>query len=243
MVVMETIGARLERFVGSAFPSKAAFARQLGWDPASATKYFKGKQEPGKVLLKKLLELGCNLAWLQTGHGDMYAANPAGKALRERAQGATVEVVAEEMAVYRVKRDRHMLPLFLTPVRAGMAPPMGDDEEGFEMVNLSDEIRLPRDGAWMLEVQGESMVDDNIRPGDRLIVSKVEPASGDVVVAAYNGSPTVKRLRQKGQAVWLYPSSPDHHHQPIKVVPDDTLVIWGVVHAIIHIVQRQTNGW
>lgn len=194
-------------------------------------------------MLKKLLDMGCDLQWLQTGDGEMYARNPAGNALRERLQGVQTGVIADEMAAYRVKRTRDTLPLFLTPVRAGMAPPMGDDEEGFDMVNLSDEIRLPREGAWMLEVQGRSMIDDRIEPGDRLIVSKVQPESGDVVVASLNGSPTVKRLRQKGRSVWLYPSSPEEQHEPIQVRPEDTLVIWGVVHAIIHVVQRRVNGW
>lgn len=132
--------------------------------------------------------------------------------------------------------------MFLRPVRAGMAPPMEDDEEGWELVNFFDEIQLPRQGGWMLEVVGESMVADSILPGDRLIVSKVEPANGDVVVAAYNGSPTVKRYATKGRTVWLYPSDLDQRRDPIKVLPDDTLVIWGVVHAIIHPVRRKPVG-
>lgn len=236
------IGERLARFATEAFPSKAEFARQLGWDPSSATKYFRGKQEPGKVLLKKLLDLGCSIEWLQTGDGEMCASNAAGEALRERLQGARGDVVCEGMAAYRVKRERQMMRMFLTPVRAGLAPPMDDDEGGFEWVNLLDEMQLPREGGWLIEVMGESMVADSILPGDRLIVSKAEPSNGDVVVAAYNGSPTVKRYALKGRTVWLYPSDIERERDPIKVLPDDSLVVWGVVHAIIHPIRRKLVG-
>lgn len=243
LVVILDIIDRTQSFISAAYGgSVAKLAEGLGTSRTSIYKYLRREASPGRRWVDRLYDVGCNPGWLMTGQGEMYADNAAGRALRERVEGASVDVVAEEVAAYRLHRKRQMMQLFITPVRAGIAPPIGHDEEGFEWVNIADEMQIPRDGAWMLEVTGESMVGDRISPGDRLIVSKAEPADGDVVVAAHNGSVTVKRYSVRRGTVWLYPSDLEQQRDPIKVLPDDVLVVWGVVHAIIHPVRRKPVG-
>jgi len=62
---------------------------------------------------------------------------------------------------------------------------------------------------FLLRVQGDSMVDAHILPGDYALVRR-QPAAehGDIVVALLNDEATVKRLLYKGDQVLLKPENP-----------------------------------
>ncbi len=63
---------------------------------------------------------------------------------------------------------------------------------------------------FLLRVQGESMVDAHILPGDYALVRR-QPAAehGEIVVALLNDEATVKRLLFKGDQVLLKPENAD----------------------------------
>jgi repressor LexA len=62
---------------------------------------------------------------------------------------------------------------------------------------------------FLLRVQGESMVDAHILPGDYALVRRQASAEhGDIVVALLNDEATVKRLLFKGDQVLLKPENP-----------------------------------
>jgi DNA polymerase V len=72
-----------------------------------------------------------------------------------------------------------------------------------------------------------------IHDGDILVVDRaVEPADGDVVVAALDAELTVKRLRMRDGRAFLVPES--QHHDPIPVREGQELVVWGVVQHVVH---------
>ncbi len=94
---------------------------------------------------------------------------------------------------------------------------------------------MPRRGRenFVLQVQGDSMIDEQIRDGDFIVVSSQASAEdGEMVVALVGGdSATVKKLyREPGNRIRLQPANPTM--QPIFVNADDVL-IQGVVVGVI----------
>ena len=63
---------------------------------------------------------------------------------------------------------------------------------------------------FVLEVQGDSMINAGIFDGDHVIIRKGETAnSGEIVVALVNGEEaTLKRLRRKGASIALEAANP-----------------------------------
>ena len=61
---------------------------------------------------------------------------------------------------------------------------------------------------YLLEIEGDSMIEAGILDGDTVIIKRVENASsGEIVVALVEGEEaTLKRLRKKGQSIALEPA-------------------------------------
>jgi repressor LexA len=68
---------------------------------------------------------------------------------------------------------------------------------------------LLRTGAhFVMEVRGDSMIDDGIREGDLVIVQQqTTPRNGDTVVAVVEGEATIKRYYRHGHSVELRPAN------------------------------------
>ena len=61
---------------------------------------------------------------------------------------------------------------------------------------------------FVMEVRGDSMIDDGIREGDLVIVQQqVAPNNGDTVVAVVHGEATIKRFYRRGSSVELRPAN------------------------------------
>jgi repressor LexA len=62
---------------------------------------------------------------------------------------------------------------------------------------------------YLLEIEGDSMIEAGILDGDTVIIKRVENASsGEIVVALVEGEEaTLKRLRKKGQSIALEPAN------------------------------------
>lgn len=67
---------------------------------------------------------------------------------------------------------------------------------------------LHEDDAFLLDVQGESMIEAGILPGDRLVVRRQQTAeNGDIVVALLEDEATVKRFFRESGRVRLQPEN------------------------------------
>jgi len=107
-----------------------------------------------------------------------------------------------------------------------------------EAVETSETISVPlgmvRDprNSFVLRVQGESMIEEQIRDGDFVVVERCDvAASGDTVVALVDGTEaTLKRFYPEGATVRLQPANDSI--EPI-LVPADRLRIQGVVVGVI----------
>lgn len=104
---------------------------------------------------------------------------------------------------------------------------------GNETIAVPDEL-LPRRGrSYVLRVRGESMIDEQIRDGDYVVVQERNQAdNGQMVIALVHGSSaTVKKFyREPGGWIRLQPATPNM--APLRVNERDVLV-QGIVVGVI----------
>ena len=104
------------------------------------------------------------------------------------------------------------------------------EEEMAEMVNLDDMLIEKKAFTYMLEVDGDSMIDAHIAKGDMVLVEKCNNAKdGDIVIAEVDGEFTMKYLKKSGNKIWLEPAN--KNYKPI--YPEHSLNINAVVKAVI----------
>jgi repressor LexA len=133
--------------------------------------------------------------------------------------------------------------LELTPaalgVRAIRLPLAGRVAAGvpIEAVEQREVIAVPEDmvgrgETYVLQVRGDSMIDEHIRDGDYVVVEKRHRVhDGDVVVALVDDAEaTLKTFHRDGDAVRLQPANPVM--SPI-VLPADRVRIQGVVVGLL----------
>jgi len=98
--------------------------------------------------------------------------------------------------------------------------------ENPEMVDVPPSLLHPDN--YILQVKGDSMIDEQIYDGDYIIAKKTQTArSGQIVVALINGEATLKYYIQKSDGVELHPRNSDF--PVIKVNPQDDFHINGVL--------------
>jgi repressor LexA len=113
-------------------------------------------------------------------------------------------------------------------VTAGL--PASVEEELTDTVNLDDMLVKNKSLTYMLEVDGDSMIDAHIEPGDLVLVERANTArDGQIVIAEVDGEFTMKYFRKKGDKAWLEPAN--KNYKPI--YPEHSLNINAVVKAVI----------
>jgi repressor LexA len=98
--------------------------------------------------------------------------------------------------------------------------------ENPEMVDVPPFLLHPDN--YVLQVIGDSMIDEQIHDGDFIVVKKTNVArSGQIVVALINGEATLKCYVPKAEGIELHPKNPNF--PIIKVNPQDNFYINGVL--------------
>jgi len=116
-----------------------------------------------------------------------------------------------------------LIPL-LGRVPAGPLELAVEDPEGY----LPVQAEGGPEGLFALRVQGESMRDAGILPGDVVVVRPQPSArSGEIVVALVGEEATVKRLRLRKGRVELHPANPDF--EPLSFDPAEVRILGKVV--------------
>jgi repressor LexA len=131
----------------------------------------------------------------------------------------------------------------LIPVHVGSRslelPLMGYVAAGtpIEAITSNETIAVPehfigKRDTYVLRVKGDSMIDEQIRDGDYVIVEDRKTAqNGEMVIALLNGTEvTLKSLYKNGTTIQLQPANPAM--QPI-IVKEDALQIQGVVVGVM----------
>ena len=94
----------------------------------------------------------------------------------------------------------------LGSVKAGF--PSDVEEELHESLNLENFLVDKKELTYMLEVDGDSMIEAHIEKGDHVLVEKTNQAKDmDIVIANVDGEFTMKYLRKEGVKIWLQPAN------------------------------------
>ena len=112
-------------------------------------------------------------------------------------------------------------------VKAGLP---SDAEEIQDTINLDDFLIGNKPLTYMLEVDGDSMIEAHIEKGDHVLVEKTDQAKDrDIVIAEVDGEFTMKYFRRDGAKVWLEPANKNFK----MIYPERSLNILAKVKAVI----------
>ncbi|QIP13777.1 DNA repair protein [Spirosoma aureum] len=127
--------------------------------------------------------------------------------------------------------ERVPIPFYQSPVSAGF----GNPAENYLRARLSlDQLCIEHpDASYFVEVDGDSMIADDIRPGSILVVDASHTVeTGKIIVCWVNGECYAKRFVRFERMIALFPSNPDY--LPIYVHLDiDQFSVLGVVIRIV----------
>ncbi|MGA7875861.1 MAG: transcriptional repressor LexA [Desulfoferrobacter sp.] len=132
--------------------------------------------------------------------------------------------------------------LDLLPLRTGAAsiPFLGVVAAGtpIEAIEVPESIEVPENllgsgNNFALQVRGDSMIDEGIREGDILIITKQPHAeNGQTIVALVRGEATVKKFYPHGEEVELRPAN--SQMEPFRVPANDVEIVGTVVGLLRH---------
>lgn len=112
-------------------------------------------------------------------------------------------------------------------VKAG---PPSDVDELSDTVDLDEFLIKNKELTYMLEVDGDSMIDAHIEEGDHVLVERVTVArDGDIVIAEVDGEYTMKYLRNKNCKPHLEPANERYSD----IYPEHSFNILGIVKAVV----------
>lgn len=113
-------------------------------------------------------------------------------------------------------------------VKAGF--PAAAEEEMLDSMNIDEFLIKRKDATYLLQVDGDSMIDAHIAPGDLVVAERTNVArDGDIVIAEVDGEWTMKYFKQKLGRVWLEPAN--KKYKPI--YPTEELRIAAVVKGVV----------
>lgn len=162
---------------------------------------------------------------LATVHEHLSNLERKGYIRKSYNESRSIELVRDEVSTVPTVE----LPLLGT-VAAGLPIEAVQDDESLAVP--PDMVRRGREN-YVLRVQGDSMIDEQIRDGDYIVVNAQETAEdGQMVVALIGGdSATVKKLyRERGGRIRLQPAN----RSMTPIVEDaDNVQVQGIVVGVI----------
>ncbi|MFC6478670.1 LexA family protein [Pseudomonas asuensis] len=118
------------------------------------------------------------------------------------------------------------LPFYGYRVPAGFPSPAQDHLE--ERISLDQLLDIQAPHTYLVRAHGDSMIGSGIYDGDLLVVDRsVDAVPGDVIIAAINGEPVVKRLGYIDTIPALISDNP--LYKPRLILEGDDFEVWGVV--------------
>ena len=155
-----------------------------------------------------------------------------------RSTNAVAGLVRKLVSLGYILQDNegHMAPTrklsgvlkLLGTVQAGFPSPA--EEELVDVLSLDEYMIRRPDATYLLTVNGDSMIDAGIHPGDIVLVEKGQtPRSGQIVVAQVDGEWTLKYYVKDRAGVRLDPANRKYNF----IRPRQSLVIGGIVRGVI----------
>ncbi len=111
-------------------------------------------------------------------------------------------------------------------IQAGFPSPA--EEETIDLISIDEYLISNPEATFLLKVEGDSMIDAGIRPGDLVLVQRdLIPRNGDIVVASVDGEWTLKYFEKKRDKVVLKAANKKY----AVIEPRSELTVGGVVIA------------
>jgi phage repressor protein C with HTH and peptisase S24 domain len=214
--------------------SKTAFARKLGMTLMQYDYYERRANLPLESLPRVMELTRVHPKWLYTGAGEPFL--PAGVEFPEGRK--TIDLVNEliervagrdtlrgKSAGAREEDASRYLPVLATASAAG------HDRIAYNVEHAAGREKLPGD-LHLIRVEGDSMVPVAL-PGQYVLCTKDEPASGDLAVieVAEDDEIYFKRVYYRGNQVEMVSVNPDPKYPP-KLAPRKSVrrmhKVWGV---------------
>lgn len=182
-----------------------------------------------------LEEIGAGLGLSSLATVHQHLKNLEAKGLLERRwnHSRALELTARAEALLQPELE------LASPGGVAELPLLGRIAAGvpIEAVEQSETLVVPesmlgRGRTYVLQVRGDSMIDEQIRDGDFVIVEeRAQAENGETVVALIRGEETtLKKFYREGNRVRLQPANPAY--PPILVSPEE-LEIRGVVTGVV----------
>ena len=149
-------------------------------------------------------------------------------AYQRKKLSADLDVVGD-IALPALNTTPIKLPLFLSKVAAGFPSPAEEHVE--KRLDPSEFLIDQKDATFFVTIQGYSMMDVGLLPGDKAVVDRSKLGSiGDIVLAVIDGEFTIKTLaRKKDGTPRLLPANSTGAFNPIEIKEGMDFEIWGVV--------------
>lgn len=120
-------------------------------------------------------------------------------------------------------------------VEAGI-PTLAEETE-LDTLDINAYLVEDKEGSYLLEVKGDSMIEEGIKEGDLVVAEKLaegaEPKLGEIVIAEVDGGWTMKYYRKEGNKpsgrVYLQPANKKYKN----IYPEYDLKIAAVVKGVI----------
>ncbi|MCP4177651.1 MAG: translesion error-prone DNA polymerase V autoproteolytic subunit [bacterium] len=123
------------------------------------------------------------------------------------------------------------IPIATEHVSAGFPSPAENYMDN--PLDLNKHLIKNPPATFFVKVDGDSMINAGIQPGDILIVDRsLEVQNNDVIIAIINGEFTVKRLIIKNNICILQPEN--SKYKPLKITDAMDFEVWGKVITLIH---------
>ena len=134
-----------------------------------------------------------------------------------------------DFALPAIKAQPMHLPLYTSKVSAGFPSPAEEHVE--KRLDPSEFLIDQKDATFFVTIQGQSMIDVGLMPGDKAVVDRSKLASiGDIVLAVLDGEFTIKTLaKKKDGSPRLLPANSTGAYSPIDIKEGMSFEIWGVV--------------
>lgn len=115
-------------------------------------------------------------------------------------------------------------------VEAGI--PTSVDPGTLDSMNLDEYLvgNINKDSTYLLEVKGDSMIEEGIMEGDLVLVERRgNPRDGDIVIAEIDGGWTMKYFKRNASGAYLEPANKDYK----AIYPKYDLKVAAIVRGVI----------
>ncbi|MDD2540337.1 MAG: transcriptional repressor LexA [Desulfuromonadaceae bacterium] len=157
-----------------------------------------------------LREISAHIGTAGTVTAMMHVAALEKKGYLRRREGSSRGIILPQTPSATVS-----LPI-VGRIRAGMLHPAIEDITGH--LNVDSSI-AKGDGCYFLMVEGDSMINKGILPGDIVLIRPQQVANnGEIVAVMVDGDATLKQFFRESDHILLQPANPAY--EPIIIRPD-----------------------